>query len=361
MNDSLVEFFKKLLNDELFDSVLVPVKVPAGDSYAWVLLENAELLDDVNVLPPVMTVQGGRALSSITKHGAAARKIAAVMRPCEVRAAIELAKLGQIELENITLISYDCPGAMPLGDYLAAPEKGEKKFAEAVKKGDLELMRKICKVCVNFGLTAPDIHLATTDGAGLMIPATEKGEELLKTAGLKADQDVSGWAKAIEKRKGDAEGARKKLFETLAVERTGMENLPATFDKCLACHNCMRVCPICYCRRCYFEGDSIEKSPRQRLKHAAQKGSVRFSPDILLFQLGRMSHMSFSCVSCGMCEDACPVDIPVAQMFSLVADETQKMFDYVPGMNPDEAQPLRKFTKEKELDEIERLTKDPLE
>ena len=62
--------------------------------------------------------------------------------------------------------------------------------------------------------------------------------------------------------------------------------------------------------------------------------------------------MSLSCVSCGACEDACPMSIPVAQIFSMIADETQGLFDYVSGRNLEEPLPLVNY-KEGELREVE--------
>ena len=70
--------------------------------------------------------------------------------------------------------------------------------------------------------------------------------------------------------------------------------------------------------------------------------------------------MTMSCVSCGSCEDACPVDIPVAQLFSAVAEDSQLLFEYSPGMDINEPLPLRVFRKEKELNDIERICTDPL-
>ena len=79
---------------------------------------------------------------------------------------------------------------------------------------------------------------------------------------------------------------------------------------------------------------------------------MRFLPDTLLFQMGRMMHMSIACVSCGSCEDACPVSIPVAQVFSMIADETQELFGYISGRSLDEPIPLVTY-KEEELHEME--------
>jgi len=92
--------------------------------------------------------------------------------------------------------------------------------------------------------------------------------------------------------------------------------------------------------------------PENYLMRAKNKGGLRFPPDTLLFHLGRMSHMVFSCVSCGTCEDACPVSIPIAQVFALVADNAQELFHYVPGENIGEPHPLVTF-KEEEFRDIE--------
>jgi len=62
--------------------------------------------------------------------------------------------------------------------------------------------------------------------------------------------------------------------------------------------------------------------------------------------------MSLSCVSCGACEDACPVSIPVAQIFTMVGDQTQEYFDYAAGRDRAEPLPLQGF-EEQEFTEVE--------
>ncbi|ENO12449.1 hypothetical protein MBGDC06_00289, partial [Thermoplasmatales archaeon SCGC AB-539-C06] len=105
--EAIIDFLKKAMDKEVFDAILIPMKVPAGDSFAYVLIKDKSLLKDAAYLPPVMPVQGAKAVSSITRLGKGNMKIAAILRPCETRATVELSKLGQIDLENITLISMD--------------------------------------------------------------------------------------------------------------------------------------------------------------------------------------------------------------------------------------------------------------
>ncbi len=65
-----------------------------------------------------------------------------------------------------------------------------------------------------------------------------------------------------------------------------------------------------------------------------------------------MSHMALSCVNSGACEDGCPMDVPVAQVFSFIGDTVQKMFDYIPGKDRNEPIPILTY-KEDELHEYE--------
>jgi len=75
---------------------------------------------------------------------------------------------------------------------------------------------------------------------------------------------------------------------------------------------------------------------------------MKLPADTLFFHLTRLAHMSLSCVGCGQCSNACPNDIPVMELFALVAGDAQAAFDYQAGKNPDQALPLSEF-KEKEL------------
>ncbi|GAG30849.1 unnamed protein product, partial [marine sediment metagenome] len=58
--------------------------------------------------------------------------------------------------------------------------------------------------------------------------------------------------------------------------------------------------------------------------------------------------------SCGTCEDACPMSIPVARIFSFVADRTQDLFDYRAGLDRLESAPLLSYQTD-ELHQFEQL------
>ncbi len=356
LEKKLLEILRKTMEKEIFDAILIPMKVPAGDSFAYVLIRDKNLLKDASFFSPVMPVQGAKVLSSITRLGKGNMKIAAVMRPCEIRAAIELLKLNQVNLENITLISMDCPGVLPLSSFVDNPEKSLSLFNKALQNWDDKIMRPTCQICDKSNMITGDVHIGILGAKKdnfFLISNSQKGNKMMDELGLTLKENVlDDWRAKSEERSEEKHMKRKKAFKDLKSKIGNLDKLLDVFSKCINCHNCMRACPICYCRLCYFDSDKMKHPPEDYFERAERKGSMRFLPDTILFHIGRMTHMSLSCVSCGSCEDACPMSIPVAQIFSMVADETQGLFDYVSGRDIEEPIPLVTY-KEEELHEVE--------
>ena len=73
-----------------------------------------------------------------------------------------------------------------------------------------------------------------------------------------------------------------------------------------------------------------------------------------MFHLGRILHMSQSCVSCGACETACPAGVPVSGLFALASSDVQAAFDYLPGASLEEPRPLTTFREDEFPEEGER-------
>lgn len=325
------------------DAVLMPVRVPAGDSYAWILMKDAGMIEQATPMAPVMPVQGAKALKALTRKGKGSLKVLALMRPCEIKAAIELTKLNQVHLDNVILASYDCPGAVPLGDYTTDPDLSETKFStfldeeERASRG----IKRMCTVCTDFSFVDADIHFGRygTGGRTIAVSLTPKGDALVK----EPDGDASDWfARAGELSEKAGKARAKAAVETGAMIN-GLEGMVKTFANCIGCHNCQSACPICYCRQCYFDSEVAVPEPASVREKAAIRGGVSYPRDRILFHTGRMTHMTLSCVSCGQCTDACPVFIPVASIFGYMADEAQPVFEYTAGKNDGKPIPLRDF------------------
>ena len=242
----------------VFDAVLIPMMVPAGDSYAYVLIKDKSILNDTSFLPPVMPVQGANAVSSVTRLGKGNMSIAAIMRPCETRASIELSKLGQTDLENITLISMDCPGVLPSSDFLDDVRKAMKLFNESINKGDTKAMRPVCQICDKSSMIAGDLHIGTLGAKKdtfFIISNSKKGNETLEKLNITVKENIDNWQAKVKDIAEEKQKKRKDTHAKLKSQIGGLDNLVDTFSDCINCHNCMRVCPVCYCRLCYFDSD----------------------------------------------------------------------------------------------------------
>lgn len=336
------EFLRGCLENKIFEAVFVPLR--SGQTYNYVLIQDASLLVDAHIPAPVMPVQGARALMDAVRHGEGLR-IGAVMRMCEIRAVIELCKLEQAHLKDVSFISLDCTGVTPLEDYLADRS---------------DTVRESCRICDRFTfdeknpVTNVDLHLATMgikNNETVLIPVTEQGMAIVKQFGLKVAEDTEEWSKEVERVREERQKTRQESLDKLRNEVAGIRNLSEIFSRCIHCHACRNVCPVCYCRVCFAGRDPSGDTRADYLRRSEMLGGVFHVPEQLLFHLGRMSHMSLSCVSCGTCEDVCPVDIPVGRIFSVVGQSTQGIFDYVPGRDVEEDMPYKKF----ELQELQQV------
>ena len=123
------------------------------------------------------------------------------------------------------------------------------------------------------------------------------------------------------------------------------------FGRCIGCHACSRVCPICYCVLCDFESSTYDYDNTIMEQELSRKGGLRLPSDTILYQIGRLSHMSFSCIGCGQCTEVCPADIPVSVIFRKCGEKVAEIFEYIPGRDVNEQVPVTIF-KEEEFKEI---------
>ena len=52
------------------------------------------------------------------------------------------------------------------------------------------------------------------------------------------------------------------------------------------------------------------------------------------FHLGRAYHLAGRCIGCNECERVCPMDIPISLLNMKLAQEIEKSFGHVAGLEP---------------------------
>jgi formate dehydrogenase subunit beta len=359
----LRQFFKAVLNHKEISAILAPWRLPMKNMVMPTLITEPAHLDGVDPLSPAFPMNGAKLLSKLTRK-ASGGQVAAVMRPCEIRAFVELVKLKQCHPDDLILIGMDCLGALTNRDYFnwvgEDVEQSTKTFYTAQLSGKGEGMAGIslapaCQACELpipagadlavhlFGLDPPD-HV-------LIQAQTPKGENLLDALGLHKGEESPSRQKAIEKVTTERTAARDKMFAKTHEATDTLEKLTGYLANCVNCYNCRVACPVCYCRECVFVTDVFDHDPSQYLLWATRKGAVKMPTDTVFYHITRMAHMSTACVGCGQCSNACPNDIPVMELFRTVAHRTQAAFDYEAGRSIDEAPPLSQF-KEEEFNEV---------
>ena len=68
----------------------------------------------------------------------------------------------------------------------------------------------------------------------------------------------------------------------------------------------------------------------------------------MMFHLIHAIHLAGRCTECGECERACPMNIPLGKLKKKINMDMLELFDYVPGVKPDDKPPLFTFKVEEE-------------
>jgi len=359
LQQAITELLGSMLEKELVDAVMVPKKVKGGNTCVQSLVSSGDALEGACPISPVMPVNTAKLISDMTKLGGSEKKIAVVLKPCEMRALVELVKLNQADFQNIITISMDCFGTYSVKEFDELSKGKNDPAADmisSIMKGqELKGERTACMVCDAPVSGAVDLNLCLAHigtGAQLSILAnTTAGEEILAGLGIKGKDITEARDKNIQALLKPRLKARDNMMGELRemLSKDGITPLQEFFGTCISCRNCVSVCPICYCRECFFESATFEYESPRFFKASEKKGSIKMPTDTLLFQITRFAHMVTSCVACGMCEQACPSGIPLLSIYKMVGHSAQEKFDYEPGRSLEEEMPLVVF-KEEELE-----------
>ena len=360
---SLRRFFKRVLETDDINAILVPQHFPTKNMVMPTLVTDHNQLNGIDPLAPAFPMNAAKIVSRLTRKPIGS-KVAVVLRPCEIRAFVELVKLKQGQTDELILIGIDCLGAFQNKDYFQYVERhgaeSSERFYKSALDGNLTgtegaAFASACKSCENpvpvnadiliglFGVEVQDFLLVQSQ--------TESGTDLLSQLNLAEIPQPPSRQEAITAIVAQREAYRDEMFTRTRQATDRLEKMTAYFANCVNCYNCRVACPVCYCKECVFVTDVFNHDPSQYLRWANRKGIIKMPTDTLFFHLTRLAHMSTACVGCGQCSNACPNDIPVMELFRTVAQSTQQAFEYEAGKSIEQEPPLSVFY-EKEFPEV---------
>jgi L-lactate utilization protein LutB len=142
-----------------------------------------------------------------------------------------------------------------------------------------------------------------------------------------------------QRREGEPETIAQKV--ALMDEESRKDFWQKELSRCIKCFGCRDVCPV-------WIYDGTELDDAEWIK----PGEI--PPAVPLFQIIRAYRIADLCVNCGMCEEACPMDIPLRTIHQLMWRQSpESVFEIIPGLDPETKERLIQRVKEKPMAKTE--------
>lgn len=241
------------------------------------------------------------------------RKVAVAVKGCDSRTIVQYMQEGLIDRDNVVIIGIPCKGVV-----------NKKKVQKAIGGEAVEdIVFSDGSVKVKTATGEKTLALADVwpdKCASCQWPTPVIYDHLVGDA-IQSDKPAESVYADIE----DLEG------KTLEERKTYFEK---EFDKCIRCYACRNACPMCVCQ------DSCIAETRDP-HWITQRLSL---DEKIMFHMIHSVHLAGRCVECGECERVCPMEIPVAKLKKKINKEMKDLFDYTPGVNPDDKPPMYTFS-----------------
>ncbi len=123
-------------------------------------------------------------------------------------------------------------------------------------------------------------------------------------------------------------------------ESERMEWWREQFSRCIKCYGCRNICPMCFCKDCALEDP-----------HLVEPGVI--PPEFPSFHIIRALDMTGRCIDCGLCEEACPAEIPLRSMYRKMQEIMEDKLEYRAGESISEKSPLSFLGTEADIEKLE--------
>jgi formate dehydrogenase (coenzyme F420) beta subunit len=285
------ELAKKLLGDGTVKVVIGYEQGPRGVRPSFVTdpAQADKLLFDARCVQNLAAYLNPR-----RQHIARLGKAAVVVKGCDARSVAGLIRECQVKREDLVIIAIRCGGVV------REPGMSAELTAETVSDR-----------CASCDVQEPQLFDYLLGAVPAPPPLNSRRED--KLAELEKMTVAERWA-------------------------FWSENLA----RCIRCHACREVCPMCFCVQC-----KAEKSQPQWIEPSATpRGNTAW-------QMMRVLHQAGRCADCLECERACPADIPLGLLGRHMAQVVEQRFGYKTCEDPSVEAPMGVYSTDDEQEFIQ--------
>jgi len=156
-DEAIIDFLKSLIEKGVVEDLILPKALPSGEGVVQTLIRDPVCSVAGAPSHPRCPCQSARVVSNLSIKNLG-KKVGAVMKSCEIRAIVELAKFLQVKLDNLYLIGIDCPGTFEVPDYAKMVQEGKggekltQELFRGMEKGESAppadyVFRTACQMC----------------------------------------------------------------------------------------------------------------------------------------------------------------------------------------------------------------------
>jgi formate dehydrogenase subunit beta len=328
------------------DAMLAPVELPDHGGAVPQVIERPDDLSRVNPFLPVMLMNSASLVNGFIKDHPG-RHLAAVLRPCELRALVELQKRNRVQFpiptkgdhhKSLVVFGVDCPGTFSLAEYTRHVEE-HCDDAEMIKVGlsygSQESyipyqVRSACQMCDSPAPLGADVMIGSIgtvpQGYLLVIASDEQTDASLKlsdvTDGNAAEAEVVYRELMVGKLTDKRLKLRADLLGEQAWQAEDLNSAMAMLARCTLCADCLDACPL-------YDG---ELSDMLGIRETHQRARP------LLTELVSVCRWLASCSGCGMCQETCEHGVSLTPLIITLSHRIQHGLQYRPG-DPDRRLP----------------------